>query len=416
MNKLLLVIGLLFSVALCAQNDFHKGYYINNEGTKTEGFLKLSSFKTYNENSFTHLDFKKELSTSTEQIQVSLINEFGFGTDIKYQKINVLLDDTNLLSEFGSDKNFSTKPTTLFLNVLVEGGLATLYSYDGQNGIKYFYKIAANKNKTQQLLYKKYYKSDKILTENNTYREQLFTDLKCPNQTFTDFLTIKYTKEDLIKLFSNYNSCMNSTSNIYENKSEKKFKIRFAALAGYTFINFQLKDLEFPVDKESFGAVQFGVEGEGVFPSEKFSVFGSVKYHSSKANFETFNTSSPNNPIIFRDLYAMDAKFIDAVLGARFYQKVGDFSKVYVGIGIGVNIANGSVIKSTINDRNPVEIPVSEANLGNTSYGTFQVGCLIKNHYAIEFSYDSTKDIIGTPNLPGSSTYNQYSILAKYIF
>ena len=416
MRKLLLFTTLLFSVVLCAQNDFQKGYYIDTQGVKTEGYLKLLKFKTYDEDSFKDLDFKKNLNDPTEKIQIHLISEFGFGMDIKYQKTNVLLDDTNLYSEYGSDKNFSTKPKTLFLNVLVEGGLATLYSYEGQNGTKYFYKIANNKNKTQQLLYKKYYKSEKSLVENNAFREQLFNDLKCPNQTFSDFLTIKYNKEDLVKAFSNYNSCMNSTSSIFENTSQKNFKIRFAALAGYTFINFQLKDLEFPVDKESFGAVQFGIEAEALFPSEKFSVFGTVKYHSSSANFETINTSSPNNPIIFRDLYAMDAKIIDGVLGARYYQKVGDFSKVYVGIGIGVNIPSGSVVKSSANDRTPGSTRVSEANLGTTSYGIFQIGCLIKNHYAIEFSYDTVKDIIGTPNLPGSSTYNQYGILAKYIF
>lgn len=59
MKKLALSIGLLFSVLLFAQDNFKKGYYIDNQGLKTEGYLRSSDFRTYNEDSFRNFDFKK---------------------------------------------------------------------------------------------------------------------------------------------------------------------------------------------------------------------------------------------------------------------------------------------------------------------------------------------------------------------
>lgn len=52
MKKLLILTALLFSVQLFSQEDFKKGYYVDNQGFKTEGYLRSSNFRTYNEESF----------------------------------------------------------------------------------------------------------------------------------------------------------------------------------------------------------------------------------------------------------------------------------------------------------------------------------------------------------------------------
>ncbi|WP_026978200.1 hypothetical protein [Flavobacterium tegetincola] len=415
MKKLLLLNALLFSVLLFGQNDFKKGYYIDNQGIRVEGYLKTFSFGKSNDDSFENLDFKKDLNATTEKISKNTITTFGFGTDLKYQKMTVQLDDTNLFKDFSSDKDFLLKTKVVFLNVLMEGK-ANLFGYEGINGTKFFYSITSEKAPAKQLLYKKYYKSGKYLTESTDFREQLFKNVMCSDQTFNDFLTIKYSQDSLLKVFSKYNSCNNSSTTVYSNTTKKKFTIRVAALAGYTFAKLQLQDLELPVDEVAFGSVQFGAEGEAMIFSDNIALFATVKFSSASASVGKTFMLSEFNTTEYIDRYTLDGNFIDFVIGIRYYQTVSRFAKLYAGAGFGVNNTSGKITRTFVNTDTSFENTATKANLGDSAYGVLQIGGLINNHYAVEFSYDTTKDIVGTPNLPGTSSYKQFSVAAKYIF
>ena len=116
MKQLLLFFSFLFSSALFAQNDFKEAYYIDNQGKKTEGFIKNSNFNNINEFTFQNLEFKKNLDQKSEKIAKSTITEFGFVGDVKYVKTKAKIDDVNLSSDFGSIKEFTVKEVVVFLN------------------------------------------------------------------------------------------------------------------------------------------------------------------------------------------------------------------------------------------------------------------------------------------------------------
>lgn len=174
----------------------------------------------FNNDSFSTFEFKKDLNEDLQKIEKLNVSEFGTESDVKFQKMKVKLDDVSFFGALGYDKEFSVKEVTVFLNVIVEGK-ANLYSYDSGNGVKYFYKLTDSDEVAKQLLYKKYYRLTSIVNENNDFREQLFNKIKCPYQTFNDFLNVKYDKDELLALFKNYNKCINSAFIVYENINKK---------------------------------------------------------------------------------------------------------------------------------------------------------------------------------------------------
>ena len=79
----------LWTCTSFSQTDYEKGYYIDNQGNRNEGYFKIINFETINDKSFKSLDFKKELDQENTRLAVESIAEFGIGNDMKYQKILV---------------------------------------------------------------------------------------------------------------------------------------------------------------------------------------------------------------------------------------------------------------------------------------------------------------------------------------
>ena len=213
MKKLLLLTSLLFSIILFGQNDFRAGYYIDNQGNKVEGFIKSVNLKSINDVSFRSFDFKKSLNQDAKKIDKLNVIEFGITDDIKLQRVKAKIDDVNLDKDFGYYKEFTVKELYVFLNVLVEGS-ATLYSYEGGQGTKYLYKVQDKDDVAKQLLYKKYFKSPNMLDENNVFRQQLFYNVKCDDQTYNDFLNVKYIESELVAIHGKTTSTKRSSYNI----------------------------------------------------------------------------------------------------------------------------------------------------------------------------------------------------------
>ena len=275
MKKLLLVATLFFSIALTAQSDFRAGYYIDNQGNKVEGFLKSANFRAVNDLAFRNFEFKKDLDQNAKKIDKFNVIEFGFTDDVKYQKIKAKIDDLNLDTDFGYYKEFTVKEEYVFLNVLVEGS-ATLYSYEGGHGTKYLYKIQDKDDVAKQLLYKKFLKSSNMIDENNVFRQQLFYNVKCENQTYTDFLNVKYVQSELVPLFVNYNKCQNSPYTVYEDIEKQAPVINFSVLLGYNVGSFGVINLQHEAAPQNYGMISIGGEAELVLASKVVGAFASV--------------------------------------------------------------------------------------------------------------------------------------------
>jgi hypothetical protein len=414
MKKLLLFTALFSSIILFAQNEFRAGYYIDNLGIKTEGFIKASNFRLYNDNSFTAFEFKKELNQTIQTIEKANVSAFGSGGEVKFQKMKAMIDDVSFFADYTTDKNFAVKEKTVFLNVLVEG-LATLYSYDSGQGTKYLWQIVGQDDVAKQLLYKKYYRSKSSVAENNAFREQLFNYVKCPNQTFNDFLKVKYKEGELIALFKKYNTCTDSKIVVYDNLNTAAATFNFSVLLGYNIGNFRVDEIQYPTIPENFGMFSVGLEGELILASRKFGIFGSFEFKNGKSASESTGKVSAFSAEGLRKVYRFDSNFLDIALGCRFYKNTSPTSAFFVGAGAGLNIGYGELVFSQALSPDSVLEVIDTTSLQGSGFVTLHIGYRFNKYFAIDINYDSPKNIINRTNEEVAKVH-EFGMNLRYTF
>lgn len=415
MKKLLLLNALLFSVLIFAQKDFKQGYYINNQGLKVEGYIKSASFKNCNDNSIPFFEFKKASNQSVQRIEKSDITEFGSGLELKFVKMKALLDDVSFFNKSNNDKDFTVEEKTVFLNVLLEGK-ATLYTYDSGQGVKFLWKKDDGSEVAQQFLYKQYYQASLNLASNNTFKDQLFKNLSCKNQTISDFSKVQYDKEELISVFEKYNKCNSSSSKVYEDSEEAKTRINFTALLGYNNGNFRVVDIQFPTIPENFGMISIGAEVELLLGSGKSGFYANVEYKKAKSTTEQTGTVSQIEAAGIRRVYKLDASFLDIVGGFRLYKKVSSSSAVFIGGGLGINLTSGVLPIYQSSASFPDLVLVDKENLGGSPFFTCQVGYKLNKHLGLDINYDSSKKIFGNKLGQGIAKVRELGINLRYTF
>lgn len=394
-NLLLLLSTMLLSSALFAQKDYESGYYISNDGVKSEGYIKTSNFRMANDESFNGLDFKKSLDQDAIKIDKSAVSEFGVDQKIKIQKRKALIDDVSFFKDYSYEKSFSLQEKVVFLNVLVEGN-ATLYSYDGGQGIKYLWKKVDQDDIVKQFLYKKYYKSASLLTENNTFREQLFNNIKCTNQTYPDFLNLKYDKTAFVAIFDKYNKCNNGNSIIYKAVEERKITVRGSIFFGYNFAKFQIVNSTPERSAERFSMPSFGAEVEVLTMSNKLGFFFSGAYRKAEASSAVTIDLSEFNPNTTTNTVKLDTGMLDFVLGSRYYFSLGKAGSLFLGGGLGINIPlSNNLIDYQTNNFNDLSAVAVEVTMQSKPFVRLQLGYIFNDHYGINFHYDTPKNLLG---------------------
>lgn len=404
---------LFFCFIISAQDDFKKGYYIDNIGVKTEGYIKSSDFRSINDNSFTSFEFKTSLTQDAVKIEKNTIIELGSEKDVKLQKMRALLDDVSFYKDYSNDKGFSVGEQIVFLNVLVEGN-ATLFSYDGGRGVKFLWKRADQGEIAKQFLYKKFYRANLNLTENNAFREQLFNNVKCPNQEFTDFLKVKYEKEELISIFKNYNKCVDSPVIVYENDNEDKAVIKLSILAGYSLGNFRVTNIKNPTDPQNYSIYSAGVEGEVIFASRKMAMFASVEIKNGKGSTEKTSKTSELSTTQLRQVFTFDNYFADFIFGARFYKKISPTYTFFVGGGAGLHAGSGFMTFQQANTIDNELRFISNYPLSGSGFLTLHLGCKINKHWGIDVNYDSPKNLLNSA-IGTSATVHEFGLNLRYM-
>ena len=228
---------LLICTFLSAQAKFEKGYYIDLNGTKNEGYIKNSDWKS----SPKEIIFKANLEDNDQVILSEKISEFEIQDKLKFKRFNIDIErsttKTSLLYTNKKTPIFNNE--NLLLKVLVEGKASLYYYYD--TGIeKFFY--ATNSKPIEQLIYIPYladkedydsYKKQGIdnvvinstILYNNTFKKQLNENVNC-NSSRKQLSNMKFNSSSLKKYFISYNECENAAYNkfIYGNKSTLKLK------------------------------------------------------------------------------------------------------------------------------------------------------------------------------------------------
>ena len=301
------VIFFVFFFGLClisaAQLKFIEGYIITNNHKKTDCLIRNNG----NAESSMNFEYKLKDDNKIEKIELSKIEEFGVENEMKFVraliKIDVSPDRITRLKDTVNSPEWEEGHA--YLKILVEGKLASLYSYFLEGKSLFFYSIG--NSATEPLFYKEYRLeiTPGIVEQtllNNAYLEQLKQDLPCGDPA--EVSKVSYTKKDLVKYFINYHLCKGADYTVPENTQMNKGSFRFKFGTNLNRIKLVAQD---GVDaskvtfssENSFG---FGVEAEYLIPfnNYKWSLFAESNFYSITLII----------PIIYSIYYMMDILLI----------------------------------------------------------------------------------------------------------
>ena len=394
MKKQLLVLFIsAFAMHSYSQIVFEKGYYINNEGHKMEGLVKNVDWQS----NPTKFDFKRTETSEKKTKTVQSVKEFGVYNISKYVRGTVNIDRS---SEDTNDLSLERKPLfkeeTLFLKVLVDGEY-TLFHYIDHHLKRYFY---AKKNApVKQLIFKSYKTKNATIGVNNTFRTQLWKDLKCATFTIIKLEGLDYKKKELTRFFVEYNNCNNHAYVNFEKKREKdlfNLNIRGGINSSTLFIQngaVSSRDTDFGSEL----GWRLGVEAEFILPfhKNKWAFIVEPTYQQFSSKKETVNWD-----------YDVDYKSIELPIGVRHYFFLNENSKFFMNASYIIDFSIDSTIG--INSGNGLEIKTRS----NSAFG---LGYKLHDSYSLEVRYQTNRDLLSSYAV-WVTDYNTVSLIFGYSF
>ncbi|MEW5675277.1 hypothetical protein ABGT15_03085 [Flavobacterium enshiense] len=380
MKLILTTLTLAVTLISNAQSKFEKGYFIDNQGNKTECLIKNIDWK------YNPTDFKYKLSESDAQEQhnsIANVKEFAIIDKSKFIKETVFIDQSSQNSY-----NLTTiaepvfKEETVFLKVLVEGN-SNLYYYESENTNKFFYTY---NNKTEQLVFKRYATKDNDVALNEGFKRQLFMNFKCTNEDRTKIEKLKYNDDDLVDYFTETNNCKSGTTKetVVANREKFETHLKINVLGNSIGGNYNLAsgNIRGNYDLENKNTITFGFEAEVVFPfhNKTWSVIFDPSYISKKDVINIYK------PVFINPNYTISSEvfLIRLPLGIRKYFPINENNKVFANASVNINVSKTKI--DFDRDRPAIDETHSTTNF------SLGIGYQFKR-YSAELRYFSKTDI-----------------------
>jgi hypothetical protein len=391
----------LFFLQSYSQVNFEKAYFIDNNGIRTECFIKNKDLYN-NPNSF---EYKRNQDESIVKVgDITNVKEFGIINSIKFERVSVKMDMSSInLDKLSEVREPEWKDKTLFLKVLIDGE-ATLYEYKDENLKRYFYKL--NNSPVEQLIYKRYFLENSghtVSAVNIDFQKQLWTNLLCDSTTMDEVIKLEYKSEDLSDYFGGYNKCKNNVFIDYRKKAVKgSFNIK--AKGGITSSSLQIPySSSANIKLGSKTSFNLGSEIEYMIPfnRNKWSGFSEISYQEYQV--EKTITVPSSSGILFENSYKFNVsyKYFDLVFGLKHYMYLNDNSSLLIKAGY----VFGLPMNSTIEIDNNLYRKIS-----NSEGLTFGAGYSFKSKYNLEFRMSSNH----LDKYYGYSQFDSFSLVFGY--
>lgn len=334
MNKAYYLFIMLFiSNLISAQVKFKKGYYIDNEGKKTNCFIKNNDWK-HNPIAFSYQLEENNSTLSSKTIDE--VKEFGIDGIVKFVRETLPIDQSSQNFQnltISSAPDFKTE--TVFLKVLVEGN-SNLYYYENEYFSLYFYSV---NGKIEQLIFKKYKNQNGDNAFNEQYKRQLFTTFICSPDDKNKIEKLSY-NNDLITYFIETNNCKSPKEQTTQTTSEvKDFEINFKpnVLLNAVSPKIEISKNAFE-NKNTLTNLSFGFESEIILPyrNKNWSVILDPSFTSFKdeflMKFEALNVNAKTKNFIFR-----------LPIGIRRYFHINDRNAIFINASVACNFEKSDV-------------------------------------------------------------------------
>lgn len=388
MKKILLFTLLLNCIFVSAQVSFEKGYFISNEGKKTECFIRNLDWM----NTPTNFKYKIQLTDSeikTESIETT--QEFSIDNECKYKRFKLKIDRANDdQKEISGDRNPKWEEAIVFLKVLVEGE-ANLYSYTEATENKFFY--STQTIATEELVRVSYLKNG----ESAGYITQLSNNVKSSNITDKDSQNLNYKKSDLIKYFTKYNNIQPVAGENEDTKASKKlFFVKVTpevSLVSVSAKNANNSNLN--VDFDSKMVFKIGAELEYLFPfnKNKWSLFVNPAYqkYTNEKDYIALSHSAIENPEIPFNV-KIDYSSIQLPVGLRHYMFLNQNSKIFVNALYSFEISGNT--KITYTNMKPGSNGKANFESHSDSNLAFGLGYSFKSKFSAEARFNTKKELM----------------------
>lgn len=321
---------LLVSNCIIAQINYENGYFIDNNGQKTECLIKNEDWKNNPDKFY----YKTDENGQENENTIQNIKEFGINSFSKYERHEVLIDTSNSdLARLSSQKEPEWSKRILFLKLMVDGD-AKLYIHVSGVGRKYFYSY--KNSAVEQLVYKEYFNAKtQYVYQNKNFQQQLWNHVKCNDTKKGRIAKIDYKTSNLTKYFYEINSCDGNKLNtpvalISKASGSTNFKVK--AGVNFSELNMKYDNVESttPIEFENKAGAKLGVEIEHVlgFNRNKWAIFYEPTYQSYKSKKEKVISPSMSAKI------DVDYKYLDHYFGFKHYMLINANTKAFLSTGL----------------------------------------------------------------------------------
>lgn len=400
--KLLTLTVLLSVFTVFSQTKFESGYFIQDNGTKTDCLIKNEDWR----GSPSTFEYKLAENSEVKIGSIDNIKEFGSVNSFKYVKATVEVDQsTDVVNNLTDVRTPVMKEETLFLKTLAEGK-ASLYYSERENIKRYFYKI--EHGEIEQLIYKRYLITSMNIGTNERYKQQLATTLTCENLKENIFENLEYKKSKLVNLITNYNSCEDSETIVYD-KIEKGDSFNLTIRPGVTFSSLwiQLQGDE-EVNFENKTGFRIGLEAEYILPfnNGKWAVFVEPTYRNYSSEATIIDDSFPTITNI--NVITVEYNSIEFPMGGRHYMFLNKDAALFVDAAAIMDLSTlDSKLESSRGGNYNLDVSADLAL-------AFGVGFKFKNKYSVEARYHSPRQLLNYNNIV--SSYNSFLLIVGYNF
>lgn len=320
------------------QTKFEKGYFVDANDEIVNCFIKNERWL----NSPKEIIYKISESSPELNADATKIKKFKVDNGPLYiaHSGNFPIYKNRVASQ-NANKEIKTIDRSVFL-VQVLKGTATLYEFREGNDVSFAYKVSDNP--IEILLYGESVDENNRIRSINTFRNQLYKDVKCGSST--NIQSLNYSKKPIVDFFRNFNSCVDPGNYSLDDEliSKVKSKLSLKLWVGVQQFDFGLVTPNRTIQYDKTITPKIGLELENIFGfnNGKWSFLINTSYtsHKSEANYQLFST----NPLMGTAIFELSR--LENLAAARHYMFINDKSSFFIETGFTFDFDFKTNIKS----------------------------------------------------------------------